>query len=505
MLNIYTRKLTNEGYIIYKDKLDTNTYNIIKKDLTMIPNIKEPFNKNILSFKIYKEYTNYIVLPRYYGISKFGQLDNDNIELKIIDKYDKINIKFNGELRDYQKDIINILLENYYNSSNILKNHAGGIISIPPGKGKTVIAINLITQLKIRTLVIVHKTFLVNQWKERINQYTNATIGIIQRDNIDINNKDIVIGMLQSISLKNYDSELFSAFPLVIYDECHHLGAKVFSKSLMKVNANFYLGLSATPDRKDKLESVFKYFIGDILYKDIINTNSNVIVQMIQYTSDDSINFKTLYNKAIKSYNSAKMITNLCKIESRNILIIKIIKILMQENRKILLLTGRCNSSKSSKSINHIKVITDYLDKDDYLKDKWGLYIGGMKQIQLELSTLKDIIIGTYEMAQEGLDIPSLNTLILATPLKGDISQTCGRILRKNDSYEYSPKIIDIVDMIEPFTFKASIRYSYYLNSKYKCSYYNSDYDILNKAFIKSRITKENIISHKEDNDIFSD
>ena len=127
-----------------------------------------------------------------------------------------------------------------------------------------------------------------------------------------------------------------------------------------------------------------------------------------------------------------------------------------------------------------------------------------MKQIQLELSTLKDIIIGTYEMPQEGLDIPSLNTLILATPLKGDISQTCGRILRKNDSY-YPPKIIDIIDMIEPFTFKASIRYGYYLHSKYKCSYYNSDYEILSKPFIKSRIAKDNIIPHKEDNDIFSD
>ena len=79
---------------------------------------------------------------------------------------------------------------------------------------------------------MVHKEFLLNQWKERIQEFIpNAKIGRIQSNKIFIEDYDIVIGMLQSISMKTYDPEVFSEFGLVIY-ECHHLGAETFSKKL---------------------------------------------------------------------------------------------------------------------------------------------------------------------------------------------------------------------------------------------------------------------------------
>ena len=91
--------------------------------------------------------------------------------------------------------------------------------------------------LKVKTLVVVHKEFLVNQWKERIAQFLpNAKVGKIQSNVINTKDKDIVIGMLQSISMKEYDESVFSDFGFVIYDECHHLGAEVFSKALLKTS-----------------------------------------------------------------------------------------------------------------------------------------------------------------------------------------------------------------------------------------------------------------------------
>ena len=333
-------------------------------------------------------------MPRYYGISKFGVPKTVKFSLNPLDHIE--DILFTGTLRDYQKEIMGTILKEYQNSDKSLKPFGGSIISIPPGKGKTVLAINLITQLKLRTLVIVHKTFLLNQWKERISQYTNAEIGMIQQDKIDISGKHIVVAMLQSLSLKDYDRDLFQAFPLVIYDECHHLGAKMFSKSLIKVNAPFYLGLSATPERKDKMDKVFKYFLGDIKYRGKFEANNNVSVKLYNYNIVSPL-FKIIFNNFKKVYMAPKMITNVCKIDKRNNLIIQIIQEILEKDagRKILVLTGRCNSSKSDKSIDHIKEISDKLDKIEKFKETWGYYKGGMKKVQLELSSEKQIIIGT--------------------------------------------------------------------------------------------------------------
>jgi hypothetical protein len=470
-------KLTKQGYIINKSDLTNAQIDMIENDLTVEPIIDKRFKQLTENdaFNIYLETANgdKVIVPRYYGIAKFGPPVITKFNILDIDTS---NIKFKGILRDYQIEIMNTILKEYVNDINnpltSLKDFGGSIISIPPGKGKTVLAINLITQLGLKALVIVHKTFLLNQWKERIEQYTNANVGLIRQDKIDIDGKQIVVAMLQSISMKDYDKELFQAFPLVIYDECHHLGAKMFSKSLIKVQAPFYLGLSATPDRKDKMDVVFKYFLGPIAYRGTFEPNNQVLVQMYSYTTQN-INFKPIFNFRTKTYLTPKMITNLCKIKERNDIIVKLItNILINEpGRKILVLTGRCNSSKNEKSINHVKEISDRLNLNPDLINNWGYYIGGMKKIQLEISSDKQIIIGTYDMAQEGLDISELDTLIMASPLKGDITQTCGRILRGGNIYQ--PLIIDIMDQIKPFCDQARSRYAYYKINNYNYSFFN--------------------------------
>jgi superfamily II DNA or RNA helicase len=484
-------KLTKQGYIILKSDLSDEQIEMIENDLTITPDIDERYSKSNIdnTFNIYLETVNgdKFVLPRYYGINKFGYPNKIQFKINILDR---ANIQFNGELRDYQKEIMTVILAEYCTNINLpsesLKQFGGAIISIPPGKGKTVLAINLATQLGLRTLVIVNKTFLLNQWKERILQYTNASVGLIRQDKIDICNKQFVIAMLHSVSMKDYDKELFQAFPLIIYDECHHLGAKVFSKSLIKVQAPYYLGLSATPERKDNLDIVFKYFLGDIKYRGKFEPNNQVKVKLYSYHIKNA-NFKSRYNPKMKIYMTPTMITNICKIDERTNLIIKIIKEIIETEpgRKILVLTGRCNSANNKKSINHVKEISEKLNQIENFVDNWGYYIGGMKKVQLELSSEKQIILGTYDMAQEGLDIPELDTLIMASPLKGDITQTCGRILRGGNIYQ--PLIIDIMDQIKPFSEQAKIRYGYYITNKYNCEFYqiNDGYNIENQGIKK--------------------
>ena len=132
------------------------------------------------------------------------------------------------------------------------------------------------------------KTFLLNQWEERIKQFLpNAKIGRIQGQIIDIEDKDIVIGMLQSLCRPNYDNSIFDCFGLSVYDECHHLSAEVFSNCLNSIVTNYTLGLSGTMTRKDGLTKVFKWFLGPVVHKEHSKKNIKVLVKKVNYNVDD--------------------------------------------------------------------------------------------------------------------------------------------------------------------------------------------------------------------------
>ena len=93
-----------------------------------------------------------------------------------------------------------------------------------------------------------------------------------------------------------------------------------------------------------------------------------------------------------------------------------------------------------------------------------GYYIGGMKELELKCSEDKDILLGTYAMSSEGMDIPSLNTLIMASP-KGEIEQSVGRILRKK--HAITPIVYDIVDDFSIFTGQYYKRMKFYKKNNY--------------------------------------
>ena len=128
----------------------------------------------------------------------------------------------------------------------------------------------------------------LNQWIERIEQFLpTAKVGKIQGQVIDIEGKDIVIGMLQSLSMKEYPAAMFECFGLTIVDECHHISSEVFSRSLSRIVTKYTLGLSATMNRKDGLTPVFKMFLGEIIYSEKRESTDDVIVKAIEFRTED--------------------------------------------------------------------------------------------------------------------------------------------------------------------------------------------------------------------------
>jgi superfamily II DNA or RNA helicase len=310
--------------------------------------------------------------------------------------------------------------------------------------------------LKKKTIIFVHKTFLKNQWIERIQQYLpNARIGSIQGQNIDIENKDIVLAMIQSVSMKTYNDTLFDSFGLSIYDECHHMSSEVFCNCLKKCNTLYGLGLSATMNRKDGLTNVFKMYLGDICYKHSKKGNEDdVLVKAIEFTIDDDE-----YNEVERDFRGqVKYSTMVNKVSTLNMRSDFIVYVLESE----LFI----NPKQQFIVLAQTKSLLNYLYRAIVYKNfaSVGYYIGGMKESELKKSESKTIILATFSMAAEALDIKSLTSLLLASP-KSDIVQAVGRILREKHS---NPLVIDIIDGHDVFQNQFNKRRAFYNQKNYR-------------------------------------
>jgi superfamily II DNA or RNA helicase len=667
----YSTYLGEKGYSIFKECLSVEEQHYIRNELIMKPFIpKSPIQPT--PFPIYLESPLKLYMPRYFGLDTYGEPDRI-----LIQPGNNISLSFEGELRPYQIAIVDKYIKH-------VGKCGGGLLDVDPGKGKTVMALNIVAQLGKCTLVIVHKSFLLNQWIERIQQFLpGARVGRIQGQIMDTENKDIVIGMLQSLSMKEYPKNTFRQFGLAIYDECfprntlvhtscglieigtlydmwlessissgisgkfirvekdveklidripkilsfnqsterfewgqmthawkrqrkellkvylmcgsfvctpehkilttdgykcaedlrigdyiecmhnatekndissfelykaltpkgmltataflytenyippstpeadiifgksdngynvfdievkgnhnfvvkmadgmrlhpivsncHHMGAEVFSRCMMKVNTTYTLGLSGTMERKDGLTKVFEMFIGPVVHKEKTESEHSVLVKGIVYNVDDEEFNETQYDyKGNPKFST--MISKLCNYNHRSEVILRVVHAELELNpeQQIMILA-------------HNKSLITYLhDAIAHRKiggGSVGYYIGGMKEAALKQSESKKIIIATYAMASEGLDIKTLTSLILASP-KTDVCQSVGRILRQKHS---SPLVIDIIDAHDIFMSQWYKRRKYYKSQNYKilvCD--NADYDAgYNKDISKWKISWE--------------
>lgn len=444
-------KISQHGYGLLKDNLMQKELDEIRRYFTVAPKTMGGMMVSTadMSFPCYRENTKFIYLPLRYGLKTYGLPKTDTTPC-----CDSIEVDFAGVLRDYQEEAVGKIISACNDPCR-----RGGLLCLYPGAGKTTCALAVVSRLSVKTLIVVHKSFLVQQWSERIREYVpEAKISLIRGQHID-NSGDICICTLQSISMKEYPSDIFHGFGLVIVDECHHIGAEVFSRALCKINFRYAIGLSATITRKDGLTKVIKWHMGDVVYKGEKRKDS-VAVDVYKYYSSDP-----LYNQELMMYNgkinNSAMLNQIADFGKRTDFIIGILSEIKKKDpaRNILVLSDRRN---------HLKEIEMHAVAIEI--GKVGYYVGGMKEIHLkETENTCDIILATYSMAAEGMDIPKLDTLVLATP-KSDVEQAIGRIQRKvNVSVSEStcPLVVDIVDNFSLFKRQGEKRMKFYNKMKY--------------------------------------
>jgi len=442
--------LTQRGYAIVKKNFDYKDIANCKKDLMVKPFVNNNYGAKVDSYPIFLESSKKLYLPKHYGFKHFGEP-----QCVKLTKGSEIALEFKGTLRPKQIPVVKAFLYTCKKGPFIDKSN-GGIISVPCGWGKTIMALNIIAELSRKTIIIVHKEFLLNQWRERINEFLpDARVGIIQGPKIDIENKDIVLAMLQSISIKDYDPEIFKNFGFTIVDECHHISAEVFSRSLPKINSYYSLGLSATPKRADGLGKVFYMFLGPCVYK-IDRDDKCVDVRVIMYNDPNNIKYNHEEINYMGKICMPRMINNVVNNNTRNSLILYLAKDLVRNGNQVIILSDRRNQ---------LKYLYEQLSGIHDLTV--GYYVGSMKQKDLKQSEKANIILGTFPMAAEGLDIPTLDAAIFASP-KSNIQQSIGRITRK--VRKTLPIAYDIVDSFSVFPNQYKKRLRLYKKLNYNIS-----------------------------------
>jgi len=455
--------LSINGYSISKISLKAEEIEKIKKELTMKPKVNFDMGNNKdaeeVVFELYRETEKRIYIPRYYGLVNYGVPK----VLKLAGGGADISVGFVGKLRGAQMEPVNNFLEAARNPRKM-----GGIISVPCGFGKTIMSLYIACALKKKTMFISHKDFLNQQFIETVREFAPAaSIGIIKQNKVDVENKDFIIASLQSLAMRDYDIKIFEDIGFVIIDEVHHTGAQVFCRAFKKLNTPIILGLSATLNRKDGMRKVFEYYIGGSVYSIKNKEYTDVIVNIHKYYVPD-IEYSAIKKMWNGKENIAAMINNICSYKPRTEYIIEIlIEILKNEpDRRVLILSERRNQ---------LKAIEDYIVDKNIANKDYGYYVGGMKQEQLNVSSGKQIILATFQLASEGFNVPTLNTVIFASPIS-DIQQSIGRILRERpEDRKYTPLCIDISDEFSVFHRKTGARLKFYNNNKYKISYYQDN------------------------------
>jgi len=438
--------ITRNGYKVPKASIED--LESLRKQLTVKPYVPSVFvnPRYVKKYAVFGETENFMYVPKQFGISKWGPAPLDIVATSNPDRW-----TFAGSVRPAQVEVVNAYLnprEDTPNAGAVLQPR-DGMICLQTGGGKTVCALYIASQLRVKTLIIVHNTFLKDQWEDRIKAFLpGVKIGHLQGETTDVDGKDIVIAMIQSISMKEYPKEVFRGFGLTVIDECHHIASEVFVQAFQKITSKHMLGLSATPDRKDGLMYVIEWFLGPILYRSESGDKVDEAVHVEVYKHEPTdIEFnRILYNNQ-GVMNVAGMVNKLADFVPRTDMLVRIIKDILEKepDRQLLVLSDR---------VQHCKDICAKLDPA--LAAILAQNVASAKRA--EFCASKRVLIATYSMCKEGFDVATLNTLVMATP-RPDIDQIVGRILRTERSVRtIHPLIVDVVDSTFRRQFQARLK-----------------------------------------------
>jgi superfamily II DNA or RNA helicase len=463
------RILTSKGYAILKKSLTPEKQEWVRKQLTVAPKLNNKFLAKPTPFPVFFESPTRFYLPRHWAREHFGPEEESIIpEGEPLPK----TAVFTGKPFDYQENIIEsfvgeeskpVIVGSTATLPSAGRKAGEGLICVPCGKGKTFMALAIAARLGGRFLIVVDKEFFLEQWRAEINRFfPGLRVGVLQGDRCETatDKYDCTIMMIQTLVQRSFPADFVADYRLAIFDECHHLGAQNFSQSLLKVQTKHMLGLSATPEREDKLERVFYWHIGPAVYQEKTReADDTVTVRTVHYRSKD-----TSYSDEPVDWRGevvmARLLGQVVEHEERTRMVVEIIKevVAAEPGRCILVLSERKNMlERIEQLLTGVAGMTV------------GYYVGGMKAADRDWTAREaNVILATYSMSSEGMSIARLNAVILASPRK-KVEQSVGRILRERVAdRKIGRLIVDIVDQHGLYQGQARKRAAFYKECGYR-------------------------------------
>ena len=382
-----------------------------------------------------ENYPQHIALPRGCLDAAQALLHDNGIGCDLHDERfdgDHIDVAFVGTLRLDQEAAVSAMLH-----------HDTGVLCAPTAFGKTVTAAAMIARRGVNTLVLVHRTELLKQWRERLQAFLGdckSMVGTIGGGKAKPTGK-IDIAVMQSVSRQGVVNPLVEKYGQVIVDECHHVGAASFDAILKRTKAKYVFGLTATPIRRDGQQPIIFMQCGPIRYTAAKPASAPHDLEVIPRSRFSRIDLPL-------EAGIQDVFRHLANDQGRTDAIAAEVRDAFQKNRKVLVLTERTE---------HLNAIRNALSQQ--ITDPFVLH-GRMSKRQraaliTELDTLPPdaprVLLATGKLVGEGFDHPPLDTLVLAMPVswKGTLQQYAGRLHREHAS-KTDVRIVDFVDAGHP-------------------------------------------------------
>lgn len=374
------------------------------------------------------------VVPRGFTRQLLMIIKNQDVKYQVDDQrrtLPPVDFAFTGQLRDYQQEALEAILTRDF-----------GTLSAPTGSGKTVIGLAAIAARRQPALVIVHSKELLNQWIERIESFLGipaGQVGRISGGKIRIGDR-VTVGLVQS--LYKCPEEVAPHVGFLVVDECHRAPSRTFTEAITAFDCKYQLGLSATPWRRDGLNRLIYWYVGDVVHK----IDQAGLVESGDILQAEVIRRETSFQTSLDpSTQYSKMLSQLCEDPDRNRLIISDVAEEAKSSAGVIIVLSdrksHCESLRILLKAHHginAAILTGDLSTKDRERVVHDLHNGACK-----------VVIATGQLVGEGFDCRELSTLFLATPIKfsGRVLQYLGRVLRPAPGKQQA-RVLDYLDPV---------------------------------------------------------
>lgn len=382
-----------------------------------------------------ENYPHHIALPRGCLEAALDLMRDNGIRCELHDERimgEPIEATFAGTLRPDQEAAVSAMMK-----------YDTGVLCAPTAFGKTVIAAALISRRKVNTLVLVHRTELLKQWRERLRSFIKegkSLIGTIGGGKSAPTGR-VDIAVMQSLSRQGEVDSRVEGYGQVIIDECHHVGAVSVDAILKRAKARYVLGLTATPIRCDGQQPIIFMQCGPVRHTATTPAGAPQDLEVVPRSRHARIDLPV-------EAGIQDVFRHLANDPARTEAIVAEVRTAFQEGRKVLLLTERTE---------HLDAIRLALARHEPAP----LVLHGRMSRKQRSALMADldalppnaprILLATGRLVGEGFDHPPLDTLVLAMPIswKGTLQQYAGRLHREHFG-KVAVRIIDFVDTGHP-------------------------------------------------------